>query len=286
MAVAATPQHESQSTSEDPWAAMAPRRLSPTAASDYMQCPRMYRWKTIDRLPDPPTWAQARGTLVHAVLEWLYGAVEPQQRTVQAALDRVPVEWDAILNDTESRDEVGKWFPTWGLTREDVIEQASDLLTRYFTMEDPTLLGNPQTEQDVKEVIGGVPMRGKIDRVDVAAGAGVRVVDYKTGKAPPPRFRDKAIWQLLFYALMWWRRDGAIPARLRLIFLGGNAPEFVEHSPTAAELAAFEKEVQSLWASINRDFDALDFEPRTSALCPWCPFQSMCPEGSQVQRRR
>ena len=42
----------------------------------------------------------------------------------------------------------------------------------------------------------GVPVRGFIDRVDIAPTGEVRVVDYKTGKAPPVPIVlvDKAYW--------------------------------------------------------------------------------------------
>ena len=40
--------------------------LSPSRASDFMTCPLLYRFRVIDRLPEPPTQATARGTLVHA----------------------------------------------------------------------------------------------------------------------------------------------------------------------------------------------------------------------------
>ncbi|MGH8879572.1 MAG: PD-(D/E)XK nuclease family protein, partial [Stackebrandtia sp.] len=42
--------------------------LSPSRASDFMTCPLLYRFRTIDRLPEPPSHAATRGTVVHAVL--------------------------------------------------------------------------------------------------------------------------------------------------------------------------------------------------------------------------
>src|SRR5258706_5233127 len=66
--------------------------LSPSRAADFKTCPLLYRFRTIDRIPEPPTPDQARGTLVHAVLERLFdfpagdrtrdtadGLVEPQR---------------------------------------------------------------------------------------------------------------------------------------------------------------------------------------------------------------
>ena len=40
--------------------------LSPSRASDFKQCPLLYRFRAIDRLPEPPSTAQVRGSVVHA----------------------------------------------------------------------------------------------------------------------------------------------------------------------------------------------------------------------------
>ena len=51
-----------------------PRRpsLSPSRAADFKTCPLLYRFRTIDRLPERKSLAAVRGTLVHSVLERLY----------------------------------------------------------------------------------------------------------------------------------------------------------------------------------------------------------------------
>lgn len=266
---------------DDPWGDLAPKRLSPSRASDYKQCPRMFRFKTIDRLPSPSTLAQARGVLVHAVLESLYG-LPAHARTVEAAVAAVPDHWEALLGD-ESRD-YAQMFPTWEVSPEELMGQAEALLRRYFTMEDPTVLGSPGLEHDMRGTVAGVPLRGIIDRVDTAPDGRVRVVDYKTGRAPSPRFREEALWQLRFYAVMWRHLYGAAPSRLRLVYLGERNPGFVEHSPSEAELDQFEAEIAGLWGEINAAFDTAHFPPRTSKLCAWCDFQPLCPEGASITR--
>ncbi|PRC44610.1 recombinase RecB, partial [Mycobacterium sp. ITM-2017-0098] len=55
--------------------------LSPSRASDFKQCPLLYRFRAIDRLPEPSSTAQVRGSVVHAALEQLYALPAP---------DRVP----------------------------------------------------------------------------------------------------------------------------------------------------------------------------------------------------
>ncbi|MFZ1669602.1 MAG: PD-(D/E)XK nuclease family protein, partial [Candidatus Nanopelagicales bacterium] len=43
--------------------------LSPSRASDFLTCPLLFRFRAIDRIPERPSSAAVRGTLVHAVLE-------------------------------------------------------------------------------------------------------------------------------------------------------------------------------------------------------------------------
>lgn len=268
----------------DPWEAIAPRPLSPSSAADFKQCPRMFRHKNLDRLPDPSTLEQARGTLVHAVLEWLYQ--QPVgERTVAAAVARAPHEWQTLFVNGDSRDDYPKWFPQWGVTHEEIVEQAQDLLGVYFQMEDPTVMGHPTVEQRITEDVLGVPLRGIIDRIDTAPDGQIRVVDYKTGKAPMPQYEHEALWKMKFYALMWRSRTGTTPARLRLIYLGGKTPRIIECSPTAQELDQFADELAGLWQQVNISFDTLNYPAKTSALCPWCPFQSVCVEGSKIEPR-
>ncbi|HZG89732.1 MAG TPA: PD-(D/E)XK nuclease family protein [Pseudonocardia sp.] len=80
-----------QHTGADP----EPRRrpaLSPSRAGDFKQCPLLYRFRAIDRLPERPTRAQIRGTLVHAVLERLF-ELPAEQRLPAAAHALVEPVW-------------------------------------------------------------------------------------------------------------------------------------------------------------------------------------------------
>lgn len=52
--------------------AVPPSGLSPSRAGDFLTCPLLYRLRVIDKLPEPPSQAATRGTLVHAVLERLF----------------------------------------------------------------------------------------------------------------------------------------------------------------------------------------------------------------------
>src|SRR5688572_30279809 len=66
--------------------------LSPSRAADFKTCPLLYRFRTIDRLPERPSADAVRGTLVHAVLEKLFD-LPAGERLPAAAEAIVEPEW-------------------------------------------------------------------------------------------------------------------------------------------------------------------------------------------------
>ena len=74
--------------------------LSPSRALDFKTCALLYRFRVIDRLPEPPSLEAARGTVVHGILEKLFDLPAPG-RTMAAAAGLVDAEWDAMLAEDE-----------------------------------------------------------------------------------------------------------------------------------------------------------------------------------------
>lgn len=247
-----------------------PLALSPSRASDYRQCPLLYRLRAIDRLPEPKTVAQVKGTLVHAVLEELHG--QPRdERTYPAAVKRLKPEWARMCGQDE---ELTQLVPEEAL--HDFLVECRSLLRGYFEMENPQGFDAHEVEMYVDTVLpNGVPVRGFIDRVDVAPTGEVRVVDYKTGKKPQPRYAGDAKFQMRFYALVYWRLFGTVPHQLRLMYLKVIDSMFL--TPSREELEYFERDLGELWAKIEGDGRAGSFRPKTSKLCGWCSFQEICP---------
>src|SRR5262245_51423530 len=87
---------------EQPWRPS----LSPSRAADFKTCPLLYRFRSVDRLPERPTPDQARGTLVHAVLERLFD-VPAAERTPEQARALIEPEWARLL---EERSELAGLF--------------------------------------------------------------------------------------------------------------------------------------------------------------------------------
>ncbi|WP_344651806.1 RecB family exonuclease [Cryptosporangium japonicum] len=245
--------------------------LSPSRASDFKTCPLLYRFRSIDRLPEKPSAAATRGTLVHAVLERLFD-LPAGQRSPAAAEALLEPEWARLA---EAEPELTGLFETPEALA-DWLSSARGLLAGYFTLEDPNRLAPAERERLVEVVTeSGLRLRGFVDRIDVAPTGEIRVVDYKTGAAPRESFEGKAMFQLKFYALVIWRTRGVVPRLLRLLYLGDR--EVLDYTPDPDELLRFERTLQAIWAAIDRATAARDFRPNPGPLCGWCDHQELCP---------
>ncbi|MCX5314142.1 MULTISPECIES: PD-(D/E)XK nuclease family protein [unclassified Streptomyces] len=240
-----------------------------------MQCPLLYRFRVIDRLPEKPSEAATRGTLVHAVLERLFDnpAVE---RTAGRATALIPGQWDRLL---ESKPELSELFAddAEGERLSRWLTEAERLVERWFSLEDPTRLEPAERELFVEtELESGLRLRGVIDRIDVAPTGEVRIVDYKTGKAPRPEYAEGALFQMKFYALVIWRLKGVVPRRLQLVYLGSG--DVMTYDPVVADLERVERKLLALWEAIRLATETGEWRPRPTKLCGWCDHQAVCPE--------
>jgi putative RecB family exonuclease len=247
--------------------------LSPSRAADFKQCPLLYRFRAIDRLPEPSSTAQLRGTVVHAALEQLYG-LPASQRDQNTALSLVAPAWEQVV---AAEPERAADLPPEFLAQ--LLAEAQALLSGYYRLEDPTRFDPQSCEQRVEvELADGTLLRGFVDRIDVAATGEMRVVDYKTGKAPSEAWalaEFKAMFQMKFYAVALYRSRGVLPTKLRLIYLADG--QLLDYSPDLDELLRFEKTLTAIWRAIQSAGATGDFRPNPSRLCTWCAHQVRCP---------
>jgi putative RecB family exonuclease len=254
--------------------------LSPSRAADFKQCPLLYRFRAVDRLPETPSRLQVRGTVVHAVLERLF-ALAPDRRDPAAGRELVEPAWRDVLADSPELAELfaGPEDPELA----EWLDSARALIEAYFALEDPRLIQPEacelfvETELAARDNGDGEPLllRGYIDRLDVAATGEIRVVDYKSGAAPRELFEAKALFQMKFYALVLLRIRGVVPRQLRLLYLADR--QALSYAPEEAELVRFERTLAAIWSAIRRAARSGDFRPNPSRMCDWCDHKSRCP---------
>lgn len=248
-----------------------PKHLSPSSASSYRECARRWKFRYVDRLPDPPGEPAVTGTFAHMVLEKLMQEPE-ENRTVDRAKELAREMWPKMES---SRDYQGL----------DLDDEASlkfrwngwKAIEGLWDLEDPSKVSVASTEQDVRVEINGVPFRGIIDRVDETQ-EGLVVTDYKSGKAPSERFSSNYATQMLLYAAALTELEGRRPAKAQLLYLGQKV---VEVEITDDNLAEAVDELRTTWLAIMESCISLEFDASAGPLCGWCPFVAQCPEGTE-----
>ena len=253
-----------------------PQRLSPSGAATFEQCPRRWRFRYVDRLPDPPGVDALVGTFAHRVLEHLMGE-HPSRRTKEEARRIARTSWSEMSDSDDYRD----------LELDD--EQALDFRWRgwkaiegLWELEDPACVDVRATEQKVSVTLDGVPFRGVVDRVE-AEPEGVVVSDYKSGRAPRPRYASGRLQQVLLYAAAIAAETGEQPVKAQLLYLG---QKIVATAVTPDELGSAVEQFKSTWGDIADACDVDDFTARPGPLCGYCSYAELCPEGQAENLRR
>lgn len=246
--------------------------LSVSRINDFFSCPLKFRYRVIDRIPEPPASAAVRGTLVHAVLEDLYD-LPADERTPEAAEELIDPTWQTMVGKDPDLETIFEEEDRAGW-----MTKVASLVRAYFRQENPARL-NPapeNRERMITEVLpSGLRFRGAVDRIDVAPDGAIRIIDYKTGRKPHPRYQGEAIFQLRAYALLISLAEGRMPDLGHLIYLGSNETFPYLYGPADTQRAL--NRIDGAWEAISSCLEAGDFQPTTSKLCDWCSFQDRCP---------
>ena len=243
-------------------------RLSPSRMSEFNNCPRLYKYRVIEQLPEPPSIDAERGTLIHTILEDLFD-LAPAERTHESAVAMAPERWRDQLEAKPALNELV-------LNEKEWLDRVGALLKNYFILERPESFEATHREMHLEQNLSEeIYLHGYVDRIDVAPTGQVRIVDYKSGKSPKPGWEEKALFQLRVYALLYWRLHGVIPSLLVLHYLADART--VKSFPTEKELLSTEKKLLQIADEIIEAIENDHFPPKASRLCDWCFFKSICP---------
>jgi putative RecB family exonuclease len=247
-----------------------PTSLSPSKVSSFTDCALAFRFSVIDRLPEPPSVAAVKGTTVHRALELLLGD-EPELRTPERAAERLRGALAEMSGHPdylalELDDDAAAAFAA----------DAARMVERYFGLEDPRRIRPVGLELLVEAELGGVPVRGIIDRLEEDDRGQLVVSDYKTGRTPGERQERARLGGVHVYAALCEKVFGRLPAKVQLLYLGPE-PQVIIATPSEQSVRATERKLAAIWAAVERACEHEDFRPRRSALCSWCAFTEFCP---------
>lgn len=247
-----------------------PRSLSPSKVTAFRDCALAFRFNSIDHLPDEPTVATVRGTMVHRVLERLFWLHPRGRRSPAAASGELESVWNGMQAEPDyaalalSPDQADAFR-----------SEASGLVQNYFTIEDPDAVEPVGIELQLEARVGTMRLRGIIDRLDRTPEGELVVVDYKTGRAPSQAYEQSKLIGVHIYALLCREVLGRSPVQVKLLHL--KEPTAIIAEPSEQALRGQRVKALAVWSAIERACRDEDFRPHVSPLCHYCRFQAYCP---------
>ncbi|HEX8803513.1 MAG TPA: PD-(D/E)XK nuclease family protein [Acidimicrobiales bacterium] len=246
-----------------------PRSLSPSKVSSFTDCALAFRYSAIDRLPEPPSPAATKGTLVHTALERLH-LLPPAERTVDAGLALLA----AAAHELRSAPD----YADLCLTGDDEAafhDEAATLVRNYFRLEDPRAVRAIGLELSLEVEVDGVTLRGIIDRLELDDEGELVVTDYKTGGAPSTQYERKRLSGVHIYSLLCEQLLGRRPRTVQLLYL--RSPLAILTEPTDQSTRGTRRTLGAVWQAVERACEREDFRPKRSRLCDYCAFHAYCP---------
>lgn len=298
--------------------ARLPKKLSPSRAKTFKQCPQLFFFETIAGIRSGGSLATLRGTIFHYASEHTFD--HPQgERTVELALKLVEEGWQSIINpnldpmtrkDREyavaARDEALGLVTPGTPEEEELLESVRECVHMWFNMErinnfTPTDLELPNGRKiDGRELylmaqLAGVTAHGFVDRLDsytTPEGVKWTITDYKTSAVAPwlkkssypawlrDKIREEAFFQLMVYAVLAWKMFGIKVTMLRLVYVGNGDRETGVQAErvTAEKIEATIADLENIWAGVQQAAVTGEWPAKPTKLCDWCHVKDLCPE--------
>ncbi len=246
-----------------------PASLSPSRLSDFQECPRRYQHGAVERLPQPASYASAKGRFVHYVFEQLF-LVPPVERTLDRARSFVESAVATILTD-EVRADIGLDEAMLALLH----SEADAIIVRYFEMEDPREVTSEGVELRLGVDVDGAPLFGILDRLDRDEEGALRIVDYKTGSLPNRRYDTQTFANTELYAALCEAKLGERPSSIRLMYVAHG--QSIDRPVTDVVTRARASAAARAWTKIKGYYDEGAF-PATPSIhaCRFCAFKDLC----------
>lgn len=246
---------------------------------------------------------EARPELLEVARKLLWGSVSQRQALLAGLMDRGG-EWEGnggryITGRADTADLVKALVLTLGgSVYSSGLESCGESgQTAYVVAFEGAVVGKvPQTGWRqivaVEECGEGDTQCVAVDGDSLFCVAEEFIVTHNTGKLPKFPYREKAFFQLKFYAAAL-RADGTDINRLRLVYLSPEQRGVLTLPITGHTIDKAEEEIARIWAEINEAYDNDRWPTRPGPLCGWCYFQPICPafggdgiyEGSEIDIR-
>lgn len=210
------------------------------------------------------------GNFVHDVLEEMY-KLEPEHRTMETARGLAKSLWGSEWGEKSAQTVRGPdqlhrfrwaaWF----------------CIENLWKLEDPKLVSPQGIEHELYGKIGGVTIKGFIDRYSFADDGStyLKISDYKTGKTPREPYVDDKFFQLLVYSHLAESTGIGEVSTVELLYLKDGVR--LSRGVTKSALNEVLETVVATKENIDERCKTGEFEPNKTMLCNWCSYKTFCP---------
>jgi putative RecB family exonuclease len=241
--------------------------LNPSKLQCYIDCPRQYRFRYVDKRTERRQFGPtALGRVVHKALRDFYG-MPSEDRTVENLLRALRLAWDGT--GYRSAKEA-----------EDAFSRAEDMLRRYHEGNDPQKARVVALESKFSHARSsdGILITGRVDRIDMD-GDDYVIVDYKTGRFGSDDIALNESLPLSLYALAVSAVLGRDVNRIAIEHLSSGRRAETRRRPD--RLAQDWPKITGLATEMR---SGADYPAKPTARCRWCDYLVACPEGRAAIR--
>lgn len=213
------------------------RNLSVTKIEKFLQCPLQFKYRYVDRIPEPSSGVLHAGRVIHEILEhalkvYPKSGAYPDLKTLDGMF--LPV-WERRKKEEEEKESFIGW--NWDIPEAAAKEQYRPLIRAAHEQAlpkiRPWMMGNdPVVEHrldlELESDVGPFKLIGYIDLLDET---GV-LMDWKTSTKEEVSKRQKRVWlQFAAYSLYAWPIIGDETVVCKKIFLVPGPEPRVEWCP-------------------------------------------------------
>lgn len=251
----------------------------------------------VHKFPTRPNPSAVEGTIVHHVLDELFKKLafdglpelgSPEFAEAIASLN-ITGKVEALISEHEN--QISRHPRGGGCRLRTGTQQIVNQVIRLFRAEYPKAKSNtsaPPKPLNVSSLGSAVqllpllrergalsevrlahpklPFEGIIDLVRIDDEI-ISVVDFKTG-APKPAHRD----QLLIYAVLWWRKTGALPIQIEVRYLSGTDVVPVDAPLLEETEVALARRIDA----VNTILSSAPAVARIGEHCQYCDVRQFC----------
>ena len=275
--------------------------LSPSKINNFIQCPRSFYYRYIEKLPQKLTIHLFRGTIVHNILEDLftkkfkYASRWNRGQAQEWVSIEFTREWNKLVDtkpwlfkdydEKQFKNETHDMLINFCQKIEKKLREMVEW--KVYRSKDMAFNALRPRFSELRLKSDELKIRGIVDVAVKDFEDNVSIIDYKTSKRYGPWLPEDYYRQLIIYALLYYEHTGVVPKFAGIDWLRYDEQQMVHI--TSSELQEARTLIKSIHTKITDNKDNIEnYEMIPQTLCKWCAFyKNPCqPKGWSVAHKK